>query len=145
MDSVYLVIEENGDYSNRNWEVKKVCSSYENPREIVYENVAKLYLKYNRDDSPFLIEKWQVDGDVTRYSDRITIEQVAIENNEVQHKLEIQKEKQHMIQQLKEEESKRVKCQEARSKLDEDILSGKLTPEEYRTKIDLNTKFYGCS
>ena len=67
MQQVFLIIKDEGEYSQVEWQIKRVCSSFDDAVDMVIDETAKDYLsirfRQNEYVSPFFIETWSVDSE----------------------------------------------------------------------------------
>lgn len=138
MSEVVLIVMDEGQYSDRLWEVLHVCSTLEKAQTQLRELIiwdfmqSKTGVSY---ESPYHLQIWKTDGERVDAPDDIsnepTIYQIAKTNPEVdaelKHRRQIAEDKEKLLQ----EHNARQNRVSMRRELDIKLLNGDMTKEEY--------------
>lgn len=136
---VFLVILDEGPYTDDTWEVSAICSSLDKARETASDLIAADYCSRNTLPKhyypPYGIHVWTVDGGHEEAADPPMIEQIAKSNAKVRQHIEEQHKRAELRAQIKAEADAANEKQRRRSQLDRDVLANKLTHQQYAQAV----------
>lgn len=138
MSKVVLVVMDEGYYSDRNWDVIRVCSTLEKAQAELRELIISDFMRSKSGiyyESPYHLQIWKTDGErVDPHDDNSnepTIFQIAKTNSkvdaELKHRRQIAEDKKKLLQ---EHNVKQTKLSRRRS-LDIKLLNGDITNKDY--------------
>lgn len=143
MSQVFVIVWDEGDYSGRDWQVVKVCSSLQIAKDKVTELIVAHFMRQEQSryyESPFQIQTWNLDGervdDPEDWSDQVTIQQVCRAHPEVDEEFNRLKKKADERQRLMDEHQAQQQKLAARQELDKKLLQSQITPAQYRAQVD---------
>ena len=143
MSETFLIVQDDGAFYDRYWEVIRVCSSLDKAQaelsHLITQDFMQNVSKWQY-DSPYHIQIWKLDGERVDAPDDcsndMTIAQIAKTNPIVQAELDRRKKLAQDKEKLLQEHQARQTKLSMRRELDIKLLNGELTKQEYRAKVD---------
>lgn len=143
MSETFLIVLDDGDFSDRYWEVIRVCSSLDKAQAELSNLITQDFMQSktgSRYDSPYHIQIWKTDGEridaPDDCSNDMSILQIAKTNPIVQAELDHRKKIAQDKEKLFQEHQARQTKVSMRRELDIKLLNGELTKQDYRAKVD---------
>lgn len=138
MSEVVLVVLDEGYYSDRNWDVLRVCSTLEKAQAELRELIISDFMRSKTGihyESPYHLQIWKTDGErIDPHDDNSnepTIFQIAKTNPEVdaelKHRRQIAEDKEKLLQEHNVRQTKLSR----RHELDIELLNGDITKKDY--------------
>ncbi len=143
MSEVVLVVLEDGQYSDRYWEVRGVCSTLEKAQAQMRELIISDFMQSKTGvsyESPYHLQIWKTDGERVDAPDDTsnepTIYQIAKTHPEVdaelKNRIQIAEDKDKLLQ---EHEARQTRVS-MRRELDIKLLNGDMTKKEYVAAVN---------
>ena len=143
MSQVFAIVWDEGDYSSRDWQLVKVCSSLQIARDYVTELIVAHFMRQDRSkyyESPYQIQTWTIDGermdDPEDLSDQVTLQHVCRLHLEVNEELNRREKRANERKRLMDEHQAQQQKLASRQELDKKLLNSQITPAQYRSQVD---------
>ncbi len=135
----FLIIQDEGAYTDCVLEVVAVCSTIEKANVVLKDFVTKEFLSLNTLPEAYYpsyrLEIWNLDGAREEAPDPPEIGQIVSHNPAVQKHIDEQRKRTALQAKIRAETEAADERLRQRRKLDDDVLNHRLTPQEYAQAI----------
>lgn len=136
MGKAYVIIKDEGSHSDRDWEIVAVCSSAESAEETLCSILVQTGGTYD----PYYVDVWTLDGGQADEDEGRVISERAGHAARQQPAVAAAVARRAAVEQAKADARARRAADavrlERRRVLDDRVLAGELTVEEYREAVD---------
>ena len=143
MSQVYVIIRDEGDYSDREWSVEGVCSTMEQALARACKAVADDFKATDRGDetwesvcSPYFIQTWTIDECSAAGDTEVTTAEVRRRHPELEPVIESRAQAAAARHKLLDEARARDQKLRRRQKLDDRLRNREMTVEDYFNAVE---------